>query len=191
MHSQVDDTELMRRIAAHDQQAFRAVYQRYGKAIYSLAYHILQNTMLAEEATQDTFIKLWRHQAQWDSDKGSLKTWLLAITHFTAIDRLRQERRQPVLHPESIEDIEDVEPISAAHNEMGWQDGIALRMLVRQLPREQALLIDLAFFRGMSHSEIAREMGIPLGTVKTRLRTGLHRLRELWLESIKQTSAHP
>lgn len=189
MQSQFDDVNLMRRIAVHDQQAFRAVYQQYGKAIYSLAYRILQNATLAEEVTQDTFLKVWRQKALWDPNKGNLKNWLLTITHFTAIDRLRQERRQPTLHPDPIEDIEEAIPI--ARGETGWQDGIALRLMINQLPTEQASLIELAFFRGMSHSEIADELNIPLGTVKTRLRTGLQRLRELWLESVKQTSTHP
>jgi RNA polymerase sigma-70 factor (ECF subfamily) len=193
MQSQFDDVQFMRRIAAHDQQAFRAIYQQYGKAIYSLAYRILQNATLAEEVTQDTFLKVWRQKALWDPNKGNLKNWLLTITHFTAIDRLRQERRQPVLHPDPIEDIEEAIPVPRA--EIGWQDGVALRLLVSQLPTEQASLIELAFFRGLSHSEIADEMDIPLGTVKTRLRTGLQRLRELWLESVKQaakqTSTHP
>ncbi len=184
MHSQFDDRELMKRIAAHDQQAFREIYQQYGKAIYSLAYHVLQNATLAEEVTQDTFLKVWRQKTHWDPEKGQLKNWLLKVTHFTAIDRLRQERRQPMLHPDAIEDIE-IE-LSLPRNETGWQDGVALRMLVKQLPEEQAFLIDLAFFRGLTHSEIAEMTGIPLGTVKTRLRTGLQRLRELWLESTKQ-----
>ncbi len=179
----------MQRIATRDQQAFRAIYQQYGSAIYSLAYHVLQDSTLAEEVAQDTFLKVWRQTAQWNPDKGNLKNWLLAITHFTAIDRLRKERRQPNLHPDSIEDVEEKLPI--VRNETGWQDGVVLRMLVSQLPQEQAFLIELAFFRGMSHSEIADETRIPLGTVKTRLRTGIQRLRELWLESAKQTSSQP
>jgi RNA polymerase sigma factor (sigma-70 family) len=186
MHSQFDDIEFMRRIATHDQQAFRALYQQYGKVIFSLAYRILQNSTLAEEVTQDTFLKVWRQTTQWDPNKGNLKNWLLAITHFTAIDRLRQENRQPTLHPESIDEMEDTMPGST--NDSGWQDGIALRMLVKQLPPEQAFLIELAFFRGMTHNEIADETAIPLGTVKTRLRSGLQKLRELWSESVKQTS---
>lgn len=189
MHSRFDDIDLMQRIATRDQQAFRALYQEYGGAIYSLAYHVLQDATLAEEVTQDTFLKVWRQTAQWDPAKGNLKNWLLAITHFTAIDRLRKERRQPTLHPDSIEDVEEKIPV--ARNETGWQDGVVLRMLVGQLPNEQAFLIELAFFRGMSHSEIADETHIPLGTVKTRLRTAIQRLRELWLESVKQTSTPP
>jgi RNA polymerase sigma-70 factor (ECF subfamily) len=189
MHSPFDDIELMNRVAAHDQQAFGELYQQYGRAVYSLAYRILQNATQAEEVTQDTFLKVWQHRTQWDPQKGKLKNWLLAITHFTAIDRLRQERRQPALHPDPIEDTE--ETMLAPHVEARWQDGSALRLLVMQLPKEQAALIDLAFFQGMSHSDIASVTQIPLGTVKTRLRSGLQKLRELWLESVNRTSTHP
>jgi RNA polymerase sigma-70 factor, ECF subfamily len=188
MHSQFNDIESMRRIAAHDQQALWALYQQYGKAVYSLAYRVLQNVTMAEEVTQDTFLKVWQQKALWNPEKGKFKNWLLTIAHFTAIDRLRHERRQPQVYADSIEDIEGEMLLSRA--EAGWQDGTILRLLVSQLPSEQAFLIDLAFFRGMSHSEIADEVQIPLGTVKTRLRTGLQRLRELWLESVKQTSTH-
>lgn len=189
MQSHLDDIELMQRIAARDQTAFRALYQQYGKAVYSLAYRILQNVTLAEEVTQDTFLKVWQHKTRWDPDKGKLRNWLLTITHFTAVDRLRQERRQPALYPDSIEDMEELRP--AAASETPWQEGAALRQLVTQLPDEMAVLIELAFFRGMSHSEIASETQIPLGTVKTRLRTGLQRLREQWLEAVNRTSTQP
>src|SRR5215813_508642 len=110
MQSQSDDKELMKRIAAHDQGAFRAIYQQYGTAVYSLAYRILQNTTQAEEVTQDTFLKVWRQSAHWDPEKGNLRNWLLTITHYTAIDRLRHEKRQPDLHPDPIEDVEELIP---------------------------------------------------------------------------------
>jgi len=185
----VDDLELMRRIADHDQQAFRALYQEYGKAVYSLSYRVLQNATLAEEVTQDTFLKVWRQTSRWDSEKGKLKNWLLAIAHYTAIDRLRHEQRQPTLHPDSIEDTD--ETMLVAGGQTRWEEGSALRMLVNQLPAEQAALIDLAFYQGMSHSDIASATHLPLGTVKTRLRAGLHKLRELWSESVNQTSRNP
>lgn len=177
----VADTELMKRIAARDQQALRLLYEQYGQAVYSLAYRILQNSTLAEETTQDTFLKVWQQTTQWNPDKGKLKSWLLKITQFGAIDRLRKERRQPALHPDSIEDAyETLLPTDAQ-----WQDGSTLHLVIAQLPPEQARLIDLAFFQGLSHTEIASETRLPLGTVKTRLRSGLHRLRELWLDSIE------
>jgi RNA polymerase sigma-70 factor (ECF subfamily) len=187
--AEVDDIELMRRVTAHDQQAMRLMYQHYAKAIYSLAYHILQNSTLAEEVTQDSLLKVWENKAQWDPAKGTLKSWLLGVTHFTALDRLRREHRQPTVHSAPIEDIEEGSASqSTLHTDSLWQDEIVLRILLKQLPREHASLIDLAFFRGMSHSQIAESTRLPLGTVKTRLRSGLQQLRELWLESIRQSS---
>jgi RNA polymerase sigma-70 factor, ECF subfamily len=181
---QLDDTQLMQRVMAHDQQALQTLYERFGKGVYSLAYRILQNSTLAEEVTQDTFLKIWQQRTQWDPAKGKLNNWLLTITQFTAIDRLRQEKRQPLLSPDSIEDTsETLLPELSA-----WQENSALRGLVAQLPPEQAKLIELAFFHSMSHGEIAAATHIPLGTVKTRLRTGLQRLRQLWLETTNQTS---
>jgi RNA polymerase sigma-70 factor, ECF subfamily len=181
-----NDIDIMKRIMARDQQAFQMLYQQYGKPVYSIAYRVLQNSTLAEEVTQDTFLKIWQQRAYWDPNKGKLLNWLLTITQFTAIDRLRQEQRQPLLHPDAIEDTDDV--ISAVGSVFQWREGTVLRGLVSQLPAEQASLIDLAFFQGMSHSEIADVTQLPLGTVKTRLRAGLQRLRELWLETVNHTS---
>lgn len=181
-----EDIDLMRRVAARDQGAMRTMYQRYARPIYSLAYHILQNDTLAEEVTQDALLKVWEHKTAWDPAKGTLKSWLLGITHFTAIDRLRSEHRQPALHGTSIEEMDEgAGPLPRSHSDGFWQDQIALRLLLSQLPEEQASLIQLAFFQGMSHSQIAASTRLPLGTVKTRLRSGLQRLRELWLESIQ------
>lgn len=184
MLSPPDDIEIMKRIIQRDQQALWMLYERYGTAVYSIAYRVLANATMAEEVTQDTFLKVWHQTTRWDSEKGKLKNWLLTITQFTAIDRLRKERRQPVVHSEPIEDTDETLYVGAMTlGDPHWQDGSALRLVVEQLPPEQASLIDLAFYQGMSHSEIADTLHMPLGTVKTRLRTGLRRLRELWLES--------
>src|SRR5262245_612069 len=117
---ELHDAELMRRIAAHDQQALLALYEAHGKAVYSLAYRILRSATLAEEVTQDTFFKVWQRTSQWDPKKGKLKNWLLTITHYTAIDYLRRERRQPVLHPDHIEDAD--ETMFASSGDIRWQD---------------------------------------------------------------------
>ncbi|MFN8530711.1 MAG: sigma-70 family RNA polymerase sigma factor [Anaerolineae bacterium] len=185
---QNDDEFLMKRISAGDQQAFAALYDQYGGPVYSLAYRILQNSTLAEEVTQDTFLKVWQRTSQWDSSKGKLKSWLLKITQYGAIDRLRQEHRQPSVHESPIDETDETLLMGKSDQSVaGWQDEMALRMLITQLPREQSTLIELAFFQGMTHTDIAEATHIPLGTVKTRLRTGLHRLRELWMESHPQT----
>jgi RNA polymerase sigma-70 factor (ECF subfamily) len=172
----LNDIDLMRRIASRDQQALRELYQDYGRSVYSLAYRILQNAVWAEEVTQDTFLKVWDQGARWDATRGKLKNWILTIAHYTAIDRLRKEHRQPKLHDDEIND-------ELAGNSSGWQEGSTLHMLVEQLPSDQAKLIELAFFQGLSHSQIASHTALPLGTVKTRLRAGLQRLRDLWAET--------
>ncbi len=182
----VDDIELMQQIAARDEQALWALYERYGRAVYSIAYRVLNSDILAEEAAQDTFLKVWKQTNRWDAEKGKLINWLLTIAQFTAIDRLRKEMRQPTVHPDPIEETD--ENLLTAKNDLRWQEDSALRMLVAQLPPEQARLIDLAFFQGMSHSEIADGLQMPLGTVKTRIRTGLQHLRDLWLESANSPS---
>src|ERR1041385_1575938 len=87
MYTPSDDIELMRRIAERDQQALMELYQQYGKAVYSLAYRVLGNATFAEEAMQDTFLKVWHQTTRWDSDKGKLKNWLLTIAQLTAIGR--------------------------------------------------------------------------------------------------------
>ena len=186
MFAPSDDIELMRRIAERDQQALLELYQQYGKAVYSLAYRVLGNASFAEEAMQDTFLKVWHQTTRWDSDKGKLKNWLLTIAQFTAIDRLRKEGRQPTVHPEPIEDTD--ENLLTSKNETPWQDGSVLRMMVQQLPGESGLADRASVFRGAESRRNRRALNMPLGTVKTRLRAGLQKLRELWLESADQTS---
>ena len=186
MSLQFNDQEVMRRIAALDQQAFAALYDEYGTAVFSLAYLVLQDAVLAEEVAQDTFLKVWQHVTTWDPAKGKLKNWLLSITHFTAIDRLRREHRQPALHPESLDVMEDY--LMSNRPDDVWQDNTILTGLLKQLTAEQSRLIELAFFKGMSHGDISEATKIPLGTVKTRLRTGLQRLRKLWFELERQQS---
>ena len=181
----LDDKDIMRRIAVHDQEAFALLYARYGKPVYSLAYRILANSTLAEEVTQDTFLKIWQQKTHWDADKGKLVNWLLAITQFTAIDRLRREQRQPKLHPDPLEDT-DEGLMASARSELPWQEISSIHGLLAHLPHEQAALINLAFFQGMSHAEIAEATRLPLGTVKTRLRTAIQRLRLLWLDTVNQ-----
>jgi RNA polymerase sigma-70 factor (ECF subfamily) len=139
--------------------------------------------MLAEEVTQDTFLKLWTRARQFIPAQGELVSWLLTIAHRTALDRLRMEnRRLPAsnaLDPEeqwpTIPDGNSLTPDSR------WR---SLYFAVQSLPAEQRQVIDLAYYKGMSQSEIAEVLGWPLGTVKTRLRTAVHALRQQWLDEI-------
>jgi RNA polymerase sigma-70 factor (ECF subfamily) len=135
--------------------------------------------MLAEEATQDTFIKLWGRARQYLPERGSVSVWLLTIARRTALDRLRLEGRRPVLSdahdPDSVEHV--LADKTGDPGEARWR---SLRFAVLALPENQRRVIDLAYYQGLSHSEIADELGWPLGTVKTRLRAAMQALRHAW-----------
>ncbi len=177
MDSQANDIDLIRRIKRREQAALTALYARYGGPVYSFALRVLQNAAQAEEVTQDIFLRVWERADQWDPAKGKLSSWLLTMTRYAAIDRIRRENRRPPLAEPELDDL----PQLVANPDRNADDGRILRNLLQQLPPEQSQLIQLAFFGGMSHSELAESLQIPLGTVKTRIRLGLQKLRELWL----------
>lgn len=177
---ELNDVALMQRVALEDQDALLALYTRYGSHVHGLALRILRDSALAEEATQDTFLKVWRKSVNWDPSKGQLSSWLLTVARYTAIDLWRRERRQS---PASIDLAEFAleahdQPFEA--HDARWYDGQILRQLMTRLSPDQALVIELAFFYGMTHSQMAEHLGWPLGTVKTRTRSGLTKLRDLW-----------
>ncbi|MCA9903808.1 MAG: sigma-70 family RNA polymerase sigma factor [Anaerolineae bacterium] len=170
----------MSRILQRDQSAFASLYDRYGALVFSLARHVLQDNGMAEEVVQDVFLKVWQQAFTWDEERGKLVSWLLTMTRYTAIDRLRKEQRRPLRNSSSIESLYDLLPDSDSPDETLHLDSTALRDMMATLPNEQQQMLQLAFFQGMSHSEIADKTNIPLGTVKTRLRLGMQRLRHMW-----------
>ena len=176
-----NDNELLVRIAKGDQNAFVALYDRHASHVYALALRILRDPMLAEEATQDAFLKLWSRARQFVAERGSLLVWQLTITRRTALDRLRLEGRRPSLSDATDpEDLLDTIPESGTFSdESRWR---SMAMVIQGLPPEQRQVIELAYYQGLSQSEIAEMLGWPLGTVKTRLRGGLEQLRQLWGE---------
>lgn len=184
----LQDRDLMRRIEQQDQSALAQLYERYGRPVYSLTYRVLQNTALAEEATQDTFMKVWKQSARWDSDKGVLTSWLLTIARYTAIDRLRQEQRQTAPQMVSIDAIVAPESEEGQPEDIILRDGVVLRHLLTQIPQEQAQVIEMGFFQGLTHTELAERLDQPLGTIKTRARLGLQKLRALWNELENQNA---
>jgi RNA polymerase sigma-70 factor (ECF subfamily) len=178
----LSDKELANKTAQGDQNAFLELYDRYAGRVYALAYKVLGDPMLAEEVTQDTFLKLWSHARLYLAERGLLLPWLLTITRFTALDRLRLEGRRPVLS--SVEDPDLLwqklpDPLSEP-DEARWR---SLYLIVQSLPSDQKTVIELAYYQGLSQSEIAETLGWPLGTVKTRIRSAMESLRGAWLES--------
>lgn len=173
-----DDIDLMQRMARRDEAALADLYGRYAGLVYSIAMRVLQNTIWAEEAMQDTFLKIWREPSKWNPGGGQLVNWVATVARFTAIDRLRRERRQPALAEPAVEDF----PHLAAERDGGDEgilDARTLEILMAQLPAPQFQAIQLAFWHGMSHSEISHQLGVPLGTVKSRIQLGMQKLREM------------
>lgn len=178
----LDDQTLMFAIIQRDQDALMTLYARYGGALYGLALRILGVPAAAEEVTQDIFLKVWNQPARWDPSLGKLSSWLLATTRNAAIDRLRQEQRHwKPLETEPPSD--DLLGNRAPSDDPLWADGQILRQLVKNLPDQQRLLVELAFYGGYTHSELADLLKLPLGTVKTRLRAALQSLREAWMRA--------
>ncbi len=175
-----DDAILLQRVANGDNEALLLLHERYVNLVYSMALHILGDSFLAEEVTQDVFLKLWQKSERYDPRRGRFATWLLSVTRFAAIDRLRYEGRHFAPSSEAPDQSEVIS--DDWHQQVDWEQGQQLRMLLWDLPPDQRELIELAYFGGMTHRDLAEHLHLPLGTVKSRLRLGLQRLRALWLE---------
>lgn len=174
-----DDLVLVQGVARGEQQAFLTLYDRHAARVNALALHILGDQMMAEEVTQDTFMKLWSRARLYLSERGSFIVWLLTIARRTALDRLRMEKRRPLLSDSN--DPEELWPSmpdqSENPDEARWK---SLYFAVHSLPHDQQVVVELAYYQGLSQSEIAAELGWPLGTVKTRLRAAMQALRQQW-----------
>ena len=175
-----DEAQLVQRLIAQDQNALSELYQQFGGLVYSIALRVVQNPTLAEEVTQDAFLKVWNQPSSWDPERGKFVSWLLTITRYTAIDLLRKEQRRPLQDAVELDDLKIGK--RGVMDDPTWQDGRVLRSLLERLPEEQVQVIELAFFQGMSHSELAEYLNLPLGTVKTRVRLGLQKLKALWAD---------
>lgn len=180
-HQYPEDAVLMQMVRQRNQQALSLLYDRYVAQVYGLVYRILNNGSMAEEVTQDTFMKVWKQPDRWDDAKGRFSSWLLTIARNTAIDHLRRERRQVSPETASLDVVaEPPSPFGLPHDSRRL-DANTIRGLLDELPFEQAHAIELAFFQGMTHRELAEHLDLPLGTVKTRVRLGLQKLKALWL----------
>lgn len=178
------DTTLMACVRRRNQRCLEILYHRHYRLAFSMAKTVLNNKVLAEEVVQDIFLAIWEQPEKWDEQKGSFSSWLLTITRYTAIDRLRYENRRPP----TLESPLDKLPHLLARDEPSFETKLdnaqLLRRLLDDLPTEQRQVILMAFFKGMTHPTIAQHLGIPLGTVKSRIRLGLQKLRENWQNEV-------
>jgi RNA polymerase sigma-70 factor (ECF subfamily) len=177
------DEELMDRLAGRDLIAFEALYDRYGDLVYSVSLRIVGDTYVAEDVTQDVFLRVWRRPDQFDLSRGKFVTWLLSVARNRSIDQRRSQSRR--LRHEALpatEEDEDVLPSENDRDDPAFatvlsEERAAVRAALAVLPPEQKLTIQLAYFAGMTQQEIANALGQPLGTVKTRMRLGMQKMR--------------
>lgn len=183
----VSDAELIKRIAARNQEALGHLYDRYSGLLTALARRILNDTNDAEEILQEVFLQVWHQAPRYDTRRSSVSTWLVLITRSRSIDRLRSrqvvDRTLANLQHEKRETHTSPEGVASV-----WMDERRerLRAEMRQLPPDQKQVLELAFFQGMTQSEIAESTRIPLGTVKTRTLLAMKKLRKALQAEIRE-----
>ncbi len=172
------DEDVMQLVRRGDAQAFEIVYDRHSAAAFSLAYRMMGTRSGAEDVTQDAFLSLWRSGARYDRARGSVRTWVLGIVHHRAIDALRRatvhDRRRAGDEgiEERFEATERTDVEAARREEAG-----VVRGALETLPSDQCQVIELAYFGGFTHVEIAEMLDAPVGTIKGRMRLGLQKMR--------------
>jgi RNA polymerase sigma-70 factor (ECF subfamily) len=185
-NQEIEDESLAKRVADGDAVALETLYDRYGQPVYSLALRIVRDPQIAEELTQEVFLRLWRYAATYDPARGRFSGWLLGIAHNLALNEVRRWQSRP--QKAELSDDEDeraYDPVdeSADSAEAAWLNirREAIVGAIKQLPEAQRRAIELAFFGGYTHLEIANMLGDPLGTIKSRIRIGMQRLKQLLL----------
>lgn len=173
-----DETELISRMVQGDQAALSQLYDRYARVMYSLAFKMLGSVEEAEEVVLDVFAKAWRTAARYDANRSRVDSWLFLMTRSRSLDRLRQRQRQTKV----VEAATNTAQVSGSTMPddalLIAERRTVVTKALAELPAEQRLVIELAYYKGFSHSEIAKQTELPLGTVKTRIRLGLRKLKQ-------------
>lgn len=176
--SRLSDERLMRLVANLDAAAFEVLYDRHVAAVYGLCRRMVRSSAQADDICQEAFLSVWRSGGRYDPARGSVRSWMLSITHNRAIDQIRRSRRHD---DRQIQDDTLAEQMPAAeHTDAEALDRIAADEAghaLRCLPDKQRAVIELSFYAGFSHAEIADRLDVPLGTVKGRMRLGLEKLQ--------------
>jgi RNA polymerase sigma-70 factor (ECF subfamily) len=180
------DEDLMPLLAEKDPDAFEVFYDRHGGAAFSLAYRIVGDRSAAEDVTQEAFISIWRSGAHYDRARGSVRAWTLGVVRNRAIDALRrQSGKAPKLDFDDEAALEQrAAPELTEEEALQRESARELRGALSELPDEQSKVIELAYFGGFSHSEIAEMLSMPLGTVKGRMRLGIEKIRTQLAEGL-------
>lgn len=178
-YARLADEELMQAVQRGDAMAFETIYDRHGGVAFSLAYRIVGTRSAAEDATQDAFLAIWRSRVRYQRERGSVRNWILGIVHNRTIDALRRgavhdRRREQFEGVEERHEARERTDVEAARRE----EARSVRTALDTLPVDQRRTIELAYFGGFSHSQIAELLDEPIGTIKGRMRLGLDKLRD-------------
>lgn len=177
----VSDADLMKAMAAGNAAAMETLYDRYSKPVFSFAYRMMSDRDHAEDLMQEVFLRAWRRSSRFSDSRGTLISWLLSITHNMAIDEIRKRQRRPqkaeTQEPEllmgTLRDTDD--PVES--QAVATVSGQVIRDVLKEIPDNQRIVLELGYFRGMTQREISERLNVPLGTVKTRMRLALRKLQ--------------
>ena len=170
------DEELLEAIGAGDETALGALYDRFGRIAYGVALRILRDQALAEDAVQEAFLAIWRSAGTYRRERAKPSTWILTLVHRRAVDLVRREDRR---RGEALAEAPEAEATAVPEEASLRERRAAVQSALQSLPGEQRQALELAYYGGYSQSELAAHLGVPLGTVKSRMFAGLNRLREL------------
>jgi RNA polymerase sigma factor (sigma-70 family) len=169
------DEELLESIAAGDDSALAALYDRFGRVAYGLAYRVLRDRALAEDAVQEAFLAVWRSADSYRRERAKPGTWILTLVHRRAVDLVRREDRR---RAEPLEEPSETAGDTADEVDLRERRS-TVQAALSQLPPDQRQALELAYYGGYTQSELAERLGVPLGTIKSRMFAGLARLQEL------------
>ena len=181
-NDEISDEMLIHAIANGAVWAMEPLYERYSRILYSLVYRMVSDHQIAEDLIQDAFLSVWKRATSYSPQSGAVRSWLISIAHHRTIDYLRGIRRRSVLQEATWEEVERDERTAQPDAEEGALKSIQseqVRAALMKLPTEQRMVIELAYFQGWTHSEIAAGCQIPLGTVKARMRLGVIHLKRV------------
>jgi RNA polymerase sigma-70 factor (ECF subfamily) len=171
------DEDLMPLVEVGDAEALAALYDRYGRMAYSLAYRMMGEKQEAEDVVQEAFIKVWRSAGGYRAERGSVRTWILSIVHNRGIDQIRSHASRGRMQDKVEASAPTSEPSEAFAETWRNTQQEQVREALNTLPQEQLKILELAYFSGYTHVEIAEHLELPLGTVKGRMRLGLQKIR--------------
>ena len=181
-YQDLDSEDLLGLVVIGRTEALEEIYDRYSRPVYSLVLGLLREPAIAEEVTQEVFLRVWLRSSSFKPLSGKAKTWILSIAHHRAIDRLRQQRHRQKESP--LEDFLEgewqmgTEAGAVEQTAILQEESVKIQEAMKKLPEEQRQVLMLGYFRGFTQAEISKGLNVPLGTVKTRMRLGIQKLRQ-------------